>query len=143
MGAQAHKETIARAIELWNAHDDGYFDVYAEDAGIHGFPGDAPPTVEGMKGLFHGMWASFPDMRVEPVRLIVEGDLGAGTFRIGGTHEREFLGAAPSGNRIEIEAMSFFRFGPDGKIVERWTRLDEVGLLGQLGLMPVPEAAPA
>jgi len=28
------------------------------------------------------------------------------------------------------------RFGPEGKIVERWNRMDEVGLMTQLGLMP-------
>lgn len=143
MGVQGHKEAIERAIELYNAHDDRYFDFYAADAGIHGFPGDAPPTVEGMKGLFHQMWASFPDLRVEMIRLVAEDDLLAGNFRITGTHEGEFFGAAPTGNRIEIDAMAFFRFGDDGKVAERWTRLDEMSFLTQIGLMPVPEAAPA
>ena len=32
--------------------------------------------------------------------------------------------------------MTFLRFGPEGKIVERWSQLDEVGLMTQLGLMP-------
>jgi predicted ester cyclase len=62
---------------------------------------------------------------------------------VSGTHEGEFMGAPPSGNRIEVDAMTFVRFGPDGKIVERWTRLDEVGLLTQLGLLPAPATAPA
>jgi predicted ester cyclase len=48
------------------------------------------------------------------------------------------MGAAPTGNRIDVEVMTFLRFGPEGKIVERWNRMDEVGLLTQLGLMPAP-----
>ena len=37
--------------------------------------------------------------------------------------------------------MTFLRFGPEGKAVERWTRVDEVGLMTQLGLMPAQAAA--
>jgi predicted ester cyclase len=34
--------------------------------------------------------------------------------------------------------MTFLRFGSEGKIVERWNQLDEVGPMTQLGLMPAP-----
>lgn len=143
MGAQAHKDAIELAVERWNAHDERYFEAYAADAPIRGYPPDVPPTVEGMKGLFRQMWTSFPDIRVDLHHLIAEGDVVAGHFRVSGTHEGEFLGAPPTGSRIEIEAMSFFRFGPDGKIAGRWTRLDDVGLLTQLGLMPAPAGVTA
>ena len=144
MGARTHREAIERAIELWNAHDDRYFEeVYTEDVVTHGFPGDAPPTRDGMKGLFHQMWESFPDMRVDLHRFVSEGDIAAGNFQISGTHEGEFMGAAPTRKRIEIDAMAFFRFAADGKVSERWTRLDEVGLMTQLGLMPAPAGVPA
>jgi predicted ester cyclase len=96
-----------------------------------------------VKELFHQMWTSFPDSRVELIRVAVEGDLAAGHLRISGTHEGEFMGAAPTGNHIEVEEMTFIRFAPEGKAAERWTRLDEVALLTQLGLMPAPAAAPA
>jgi predicted ester cyclase len=48
------------------------------------------------------------------------------------------MGAAPTGKRIDVEVMTFLRFGPKGKIVERWNRMDEVSLMTQLGLMPAP-----
>lgn len=142
MREQEHKEAIELAVERWNAHDERYFELYADDAPIHGYPG-VPETVEGMKELFRQMWTSFPDIRVELMRIAAEGDLFAAHLRISGTHEGEFLGAAPTGNRIELDAMAFFRFGPEGKAVERRTRLDEVGLMTQLGLMPVPAVASA
>ena len=56
MGTAANREAVERAVELWNAHDDRYFEVYAEDAPIHGFPPDVQQTFEGMRGLFHQMW---------------------------------------------------------------------------------------
>ncbi|HXF99061.1 MAG TPA: ester cyclase [Gaiellaceae bacterium] len=144
MGARTHRDTVEHAIELWNAHDDRYFEeVYTEDLVTHGFPGDAPPTRDGMRALFHQMWESFPDIRVELQRFVSEGDLAAANLRISGTHEGEFMGAAPTGKRIEVDAMAFFRFDADGKVAERWTRLDEVGLLTQLGLMQAQAGAPA
>jgi hypothetical protein len=36
-----------------------------------------------------------------------------------------------------------FTIRSDGRVVERWTRIDEVGLLTQLGLMPAPAGTPA
>jgi predicted ester cyclase len=138
MGTQAHRDAVELAVDRWNAHDERYFEAYTEDASMHGFPANVPPTVEGIRALFGGMWAAFPDIRVEIEHLGVEDDVAALHFRVRGTHEGEFMGAAPTGNRIDVEVMTFLRFGPEGKIVERWNRMDEVGLMTQLGLMPAP-----
>jgi predicted ester cyclase len=143
MGAQANTEAIARAIEQWNAHDDDYFELYSEDLVCHDLPAGLPPTREGLKALFHQMWASFPDVRIEKVGLVADGDLAAVHLRAFGTHQGEFMGAAPTGSNVEVAAMAFLRFGEDGKVAERWARLDEVALLTQLGLMPAPAGAPA
>jgi predicted ester cyclase len=138
MSTQAYKDAVKLAIDRWNAHDERYFEAYTEDASMHGFPANVPPTVEGIRGLFGAMWAAFPDMRVESEHLVVEDDVAAVHFRARGTHEGEFMGAAPTGNRIDVEVITLLRFGPEGKIVERWNRMDEVALLTQLGLMPAP-----
>jgi predicted ester cyclase len=138
MGTQAYKDAVELAVDRWNGHDERYFEAYTEDASMHGFPANVPPTVEGIRALFGGMWAAFPDIRVEIEHLGVEDDVAALHFRVRGTHEGEFMGAAPTGNRIDVEVMTFLRFGPEGKIVERWNRMDEVGLMTQLGLMPAP-----
>ncbi len=53
------------------------------------------------------------------------------------------MGAAPTGNRLELDEMIFMRFGDEGKVVERWSRLDDVAMMTQLGLMPAPAEAPA
>src|SRR5262245_52198539 len=143
MGTDGNRELVELAFERWNAHDDSYFEVYSDDVVCHDLPPGLPPTREGLKGLFHQMWASFPDSRISALDVIAEGDRAAVHLRFGGTHQVEFMGAAPTGNRVDLSAMVFLRFGPDGKIVERWTRLDEVGLLTQLGLMPAPATAPA
>jgi len=45
------------------------------------------------------------------------------------------MGAQPTGKTITLAGINVFRIDGD-KIVERWGRLDEVGLLRQLGLIP-------
>jgi predicted ester cyclase len=143
MGVQEHKDAIERAIELWNAHDERYFEIYTEDVVAHGFPPDVPPNIEGIRGMFGQMWAAFPDIRGDLEQVVAEGDAAAVRFLISGTHEGEFMGVAPTGKRIELEVMAMLRFDDEAKIAERWTRMDEVALLTQLGLMPSATEVPA
>jgi predicted ester cyclase len=143
VGAQDNKDTVELVVERWNAHDDRYFDLYERSAPVHGLPPDLPPTVDGMKALFNAVWKALPDSRIDALSTVAEGDTVAVHLRFTGTHEGEILGAAPTGNRIEFTEMQFLRFGDEGKIAERWQRLDDIALLTQLGLMPAPAEAPA
>jgi predicted ester cyclase len=43
------------------------------------------------------------------------------------------MGVAPTGQTLVLKGIQIFRVEND-KIVERWGRLDELGLLRQLGL---------
>ena len=53
-----------------------------------------------------------------------------------GTHHGELMGVAPTGESIAIDAISLFRIA-DGKISEEWTVWDALGLLQQVGAVPV------
>jgi predicted ester cyclase len=143
VGVQENKDAVRLVVERWNAHDDSYFELYETSAPIHGMPPDVPPTVEGMRALFNAVWEALPDGRIDVLGTVAEGDTVAVHLRFTGTHEGELLGAAPTGNRIELTEMQFLRFGDAGKIAERWQRLDDVALLTQLGLMPAPAEASA
>jgi predicted ester cyclase len=54
-----------------------------------------------------------------------------------GRHEGELMGVAPTGAAIEVDAISLFRVS-GGKITEEWTVWDALGLLQQVGAVPVP-----
>jgi predicted ester cyclase len=45
------------------------------------------------------------------------------------------MGIAPTGKRVTVTEMAIFRFC-GGKIVERWTEVDRLGMLQQLGAVP-------
>jgi predicted ester cyclase len=79
---------------------------------------------------------SFPDMHMEIVEMIAEGDRVAARFTCSGTHTGEWLGHAPTGRRFElIDEVTFFRF-EGGRIAGSWTLEDTLTRLQQLGLQP-------
>ncbi len=45
------------------------------------------------------------------------------------------MGVQPTGQQIALAGVNIFRIDGD-RIVERWGRLDELGLLRQLGVAP-------
>jgi predicted ester cyclase len=78
--------------------------------------------------------ASFPDVHMEVLDLIAEGDQVVGRFTCSATHLGEWLGHAPTGRRFEqIDEVSIYRFR-DGRIVATWGLEDTHARLEQLGL---------
>ena len=94
----------------------------------------APALAAAAKAWIAPFRASFPDVHMEVVELIAEGDTVVGRFTCSGTHLGEWLGYAPTGRRFEAVAeVSIYRFR-DGRIVESWGLEDNLGRLEQLGL---------
>jgi predicted ester cyclase len=78
--------------------------------------------------------ASFPDVHMQVVELIAEGDKVVGRFLCSGTHQGAWRGHAPTGRRFErIDEVYIFRFR-GGRIVHAWGLEDTFKRLRQLGL---------
>ena len=78
--------------------------------------------------------ASFPDVHMEILELIAEGDAVVSRFTCSATHLGEWLGHPPTGRRFErVDEVSIFRLR-DGKITQVWSLEDSLGRLRQLGL---------
>lgn len=84
------------------------------------------------------MREAFPDLSVMEADAIREGDKAAFRWVMSGTQEREFMGIASTGKRIEAMGMDLVRL-VNGEIVEHWGEFDAIGLLRQLGVVPPPE----
>ncbi len=52
-------------------------------------------------------------------------------WRMRGTHQGEFRGIAPTGEKVEINGIGIFRFSPEGKVVESWDSYDQLGIMRQ------------
>jgi predicted ester cyclase len=100
----------------------------------------APDGPDGMRQAGEVFRRAFPDWRSEVQQLIAEGDLVAENFTARGTHRAPLMGETPAGREVVLRGVNIFRIA-DGKIVERWGRLDDLGLLQQIGLAPQPPAS--
>jgi steroid delta-isomerase-like uncharacterized protein len=101
-------------------------------------PGRSEPLQgpDGYQQIIAMMRAGFPDIQWTLEELIVEGDKVAARFTMRGTHLGSFLGVPPSGKTIEVKAVNFYRFA-DGQIVEEHGQPDLLGLLQQIGAVPL------
>jgi len=90
-----------------------------------------PDTVRGVETfkqvvmLYH---ISAPDIRFEIQDQLAEGDKVATRWIAHGTHQGEFMGIAPSGQRMSVTGMSFHRI-EQGRIQESWDDWDALSML--------------
>lgn len=66
--------------------------------------------------LFH---KGFPDMAVQILDQVAEGDLVASRKIVTGTHLGEIMGHQPTGKKITFHIMDFVRL-KDGKYIDHW-----------------------
>lgn len=94
-------------------------------------------TREGHKQFFAALRRAFPDLEITVEDQIAEGDKVVTRWTARGTHEGEFMGLPPTGKRAVISGIDIDRVA-DGKLVECWTKSDDLSLLQQLGAIPAP-----
>ena len=80
---------------------------------------------------------AFSDFRHTIEDQVAEGDKVVTSIRGYGTHTGEFLGIAPTGKEVSMRGIAIHRIA-NGKLAEHWGRVDNVGLLIQLGAIPAP-----
>ena len=77
--------------------------------------------------------AAFSDKTcIDEARLYM-GEWAAAFGRQEATHSGDFMGVAPSGKRVEIRYMDFWKV-KDGKITDNWVMVDFPHVLAQLGV---------
>lgn len=128
--------------QVWNQRDEGAIDrMLHQDGVVHGLtgPGSEPIRGPGAFKPFHRQFLSaFPDMSIEIVHELTQGDLTLAHCRVTGTHDGEGLGIPPTHQRIEFWGFALGRFA-DGQLLEGWNCFDFLGMYQQLG---VPLALP-
>jgi len=136
---EQNKSTVTSFIDaLFTKGDLGAVDEYlAEEFVNHDPPIGVTADREGMRAAGAMFRAAFPDWHSEMDILVGEGDLVVEHFTASGTQQGEIFGVPPSGRAVTLPGINIWRVR-DGRIVERWGRLDELGLLRQLGLVNLP-----
>lgn len=79
---------------------------------------------------------AFPDQRWEIQQFLADGDRVAMYCNWTGTHEGAFMGIPPTDRRATVPHMYLFRLNA-GQITEYAAVRDDLGMMRQLGLIPV------
>jgi predicted SnoaL-like aldol condensation-catalyzing enzyme len=115
-------------------HDLSRLDSYMTDEYIQ----HNPDVAQGKKGFidfFEKTFRAIPDFKYTLKKIVADGDLVMIYCTTSGTHTGgEWLGKAPTGNRLDFNVVDIFRI-EDGKIAEHWDVADTFNLFRQLGII--------
>ncbi len=138
MSAEQNKAIVRQAYDAINRNDlDALDEMVASDVTDHDPAPGQGPGLEGVKDYFSWLHAAFPDVHMDVEDMIAEGDKVVARISVSGTHQGEFMGIAPTGNRVTITGIDILRI-TDGKVVEHWGKFDDLGMMQQLGVMEQP-----
>jgi len=135
---------IARRLidEAFNKHNLKLLDdIYTADAQSH--DPQQPIVGRGPDGVRRSMQVyltAFPDSKLTIEREIAEGDFVVQHVRATGTHTAELAGIPATGKKTNVSGVMTTKF-KDGKVVESWSLFDQLGLMQQIGVVPVPDVA--
>ena len=136
-------EEAKAVIRRWN--DEGWsggnydlaHEIIAPVMTVHGAGGQAVGMgPEGLIDLIKTWRSAFPDGRMTVDDLIVDGDLVGIRNTWHGTHTADFYGIPASGKTVHVTSIGIDRV-KDGQVVEGWGELDMVGMMQQLGALPM------
>ncbi len=140
MSEQENAALIRRTWqEVGRQNVDVFDEVYAPTVQYHGPDGDMEGPAD-LKAMVSGYFAAFPDMQVTVEDVMASGDQVLSRVTIRGTHQGELAGVEATGKEIELAIMSFVRI-EGGQIVEEWESFDRLGMMQQIGAIPVEAEA--
>lgn len=139
--SEQNKQLVRRAVEqVWNGGNlDAVDEFVASDFVIHAAtPEKEVHGPEGTRQYFTMLRQAFPDLHFTIEDQVAAGDRVVTRWTATGTHNGVFQGIPPTGARAATSGIDIDRIA-NGKVVECWMQLDELGLLQQLGVIPAPE----
>jgi predicted ester cyclase len=99
------------------------------------------PDLEGLKQAYDHFLGASPDGYHIVEDMIAEGDKVMTRVSAYGTQTGELFSIPPTGKHIRMTGIAVHRIA-NGKIVEHWSELDNLGVMQQLGVVPTPEVPP-
>jgi predicted ester cyclase len=144
MSAEENKAVVRRFFEeLLSTENLAVADEILSPGFRFYFAGSPEPIdLESYKEFLVARRAAFPDRRFVVEEMIAEGDKVSARFTMRGTHKGELRGIAPTGREVTMTGIDMIRLS-EGKMVEDWVEVDQLGMMQQLGVIASPQHAEA
>ena len=138
MSTQDNKALVRRGFDTLNERNwTAFYELISPDMVLH----EASATLQGLEAYqqFVSMYyAAFPDLHFTVEDMIAEEDRVVARYRGRGTHQGELMGIAPTGKPTTVSTILITRIANE-KVVEQWLNTEMLGMLQQLGVVPMPE----
>jgi len=137
-----NKNLVRRLFqEFWNGKNLAIADVIIAASFLDHVPGrppELPAGPEGFKLWGSALHAAYPDTHYTIDDMLAEGDKVVSRWTAHGTHQGALMGIAATGKHVTVTGITIDRIARD-QVVESWTIFDALGMLQQLGVVPLPE----
>jgi len=138
MAPEANVDLVRRYLEevILQGNVDAIDAAIATNHSLN-WPGSPSPMCgpEGFKQLLILYDSALPDLSWTTEKVTAQAETVVAHMRARGTHQREVMGMLPTGKQVTWTEIHIFRVA-DGKLVEHWTNLNQVGMLQQFGFLP-------
>jgi predicted ester cyclase len=145
MASENNKRLVRRALEeVYTNGDLELADELVHPDFVDHEPAhsDLPTGPDSVKQTVRHLRGMFGELRFEVEDEIAEGDKVVQLVTMSGRHTGPLMGRGPTNKAFAVRHVYIWRIA-DGKIAGHWGSRDDLGLLGQLGLLPFggePEA---
>ena len=133
--AKRNKELMKNFERMINTADDELAaELVADDAPF--YTPASPEPLSGCKGylsVVHWMRQGFSDVQWKLNDMVADEEKVAVYWTLTGTHDGEFLGIRPTGNKISVSVMNFYYFNAQGKITNDIAAEGMIGILRGIG----------
>jgi steroid delta-isomerase-like uncharacterized protein len=96
-----------------------------------------PPGLQGFRAVFMTFLSAFPDLHMTVEDMISDGDKVVVRWTASGSQQGPLMGIPPTSKTIHVSGIEIYRFA-GGKIADHWGNFDMLGLLQQIGVVPIP-----
>lgn len=110
---------------------------FAQDFVDHTTPAGLPNGLAGFKAYITQLRSAFPDLHFTVEDVVAEGETVVVRATARGTMTGDFLEMKATGKTATWTEIHIGRLA-DGKVVEHWATIDQLGMLQQLGLAATP-----
>jgi predicted ester cyclase len=140
----SHRETSRRTFDAYTTGDlSGLEDAFTADHAVHDAQNPFAAHQHGIDVLRGqvGMYrAAFPDLVMTVDAQYEDGDVVVNRWTATGTQSGDLPVLPATGRRATVTGILIDRYEGE-RIAETWSSWDTLGMLQQLGAVPVPEAA--